>query len=300
MQRPVASVIIPAFNREAVLFRAIASIIEQSFRDWEIIVVDDGSTDQTAQAVLRLAQSEPRVRLIRHESNRGAQAARNSGIRAARGEWIAFLDSDDTWVPSSLGVRIAAACSQNVHVVHSSGFVLRFGGGDLDTFEVPALCGNVYRKLLRAAGPMFQALLVSAKAFHAIGGLDEAIVAYQEWDTAIRLAKQFEFAFVPEPTFVYDCRGRDTISKNLLRGAKGYEQIVRKHLRDIALQVGPRAVSKHYAWLSSEYRSAGDQRASLRCKKISYLWCPTPRKLLGALKRKAAVSLSVATRSEDA
>jgi glycosyltransferase involved in cell wall biosynthesis len=247
-------------------------------------VVDDGSQDATAKAVFRMAQSEPRIRLIRHEFNRGAQAARNAGIRAALGEWIAFLDSDDTWLSSSLDVRIAAARSRNVQVVHSPGFVLRFGGGERETFEVPALSGNVYRQLLRGAGPVFQALLVSAKALRAIGGLDEAIVAYQEWDTAIRLANRFEFAFVPEPTFVYDCRGKDTISKNLLRGAKGYEQILRKHLREIALQAGPRAVSEHYAWLSSEYRSAGDERASRRCRHISYLWWPSPRVPLRKLR----------------
>src|SRR5438094_3861516 len=106
---------------------------------------------------------------------------------------------------------MAAARSGNVQVVHSPGFVLRFEEGERDAFEVPALRGNVYRQLLRGAGPVFQALLVSAKALRAIGGLDEAIVAYQEWDASIRLAKKFEFGFVPEPTFVYDCRGTDTI-----------------------------------------------------------------------------------------
>lgn len=131
-------------------------------------MVDDGSQDATAKAVFRMAQSEPRIRLIRHEFNRGAQAARNAGIRAALGEWIAFLDSDDTWLSSSLDVRIAAARSRNVQVVHSPGFVLRFGGGERETFEVPALSGNVYRQLLRGAGPVFQALLVSAKALRAI------------------------------------------------------------------------------------------------------------------------------------
>jgi glycosyltransferase involved in cell wall biosynthesis len=274
---PKVSVVIPAFNRASVVGNALQSVLGQSFQELEIIVVDDGSRDGTAEAVRQIAQSEARIRLIRHEANRGAQAARNTGIRAALGEWIGFLDSDDTWVSSSLELRMAAARSRNVQVVHSAGFVLRFGGGERETFEVPALSGNVYRQLLRAAGPVFQTLLVSAKALQAIGGLDEAIVAYQEWDTAIRLAKRFEFAFVPEPTFVYDCRSMNTISKNLLRGAKGYEQILRKHLRDIALRAGPRAVSEHYARLSSEYRIAGGERASRRCRYISLLWWPSPR-----------------------
>jgi glycosyltransferase involved in cell wall biosynthesis len=282
---PKVSVVIPAFNRAAVIANAIQSVLDQSLREFEVIVVDDGSRDATAETVLRLARPDPRIRLIRHEANRGAQAARNTGIRAALGEWIAFLDSDDTWLTRSLELRLAAARSRNVCVVHSPGFVLRFGESERETFDVPALCGNVYHELLQAVGPLFQALLVRAKAFAAIGGLDEAIVAYQEWDTAIRLAKRYEFAFVPEPTFVYDCRGTDTISKNLLRGAKGYEQILRKHLRDIVLLTGPRSVSKHYAWLSSEYRMAGDQRASRRCKYISYVWWPNPHVPLRQIRK---------------
>jgi hypothetical protein len=180
---------------------------------------------------------------------------------------------------------MAAVQSRNVQVVHSGGFVLRFGGGERESFEVPALSGDIYHQLLRKPGPLFQALLVNAKALQAIGGLDEAIVAFQEWETSIRLARRFEFGFVPEPTFVYDCRGTDTISKDLLRGAKGYEQIVRKHLRDIVLHAGPRSVSEHYARLSSEYRIAGDQRAFRRCKYISYLWWPNLRMPLWRMRQ---------------
>jgi glycosyltransferase involved in cell wall biosynthesis len=284
LEIPKVSVVIPAFNRASVVGNALQSVLGQSFQELEIIVVDDGSRDETAEAVRQIAQSDARIILIRHEANRGAQAARNTGIRAALGEWIGFLDSDDTWRSSSLELRMAAARSRNVQVVHSAGVVLRFGGGERETLEVPALSGNVYRRLLREAGPVFQALLVSAKALQAIGGLDEAIVAYQEWDTAIRLAKRFEFAFVPEPTFVYDCRGTDTISKNLLQGAKGYEQILRKHFRDIALLAGPHAVSEHYARLSVEYRMGGDEAASRRCRYISFLWWPRPHVALRKLR----------------
>src|SRR5215470_5215673 len=152
---PLVSVVIPAFNRVLVIAEAIQSVLSQSFQDLEIIVVDDGSRDATSQAVSRIAQSEPRIRLIRHEVNRGAQAARNTGVRAALGGWIAFLDSDDTWLSHSVQIRLDAASSQNVHVVHSTGFILRFGGGQLETFEVPPLSGNVYNRLLREAGPVF-------------------------------------------------------------------------------------------------------------------------------------------------
>src|SRR5262249_16128748 len=84
------SVVIPTFSRAPEIANAIQSVLEQTYQDLEIIVVDDGSRDATAETVLRLARTDPRIRLIRHQSNRGAQAARNTGIRAARGEWVAF------------------------------------------------------------------------------------------------------------------------------------------------------------------------------------------------------------------
>lgn len=150
--KPIVSVIVPAFNRALALTSAVESVLRQSFQKLEIIVVDDGSRDATEETVLRMARFEPRIRLIRHESNRGAQAARNTGIRAALGEWIAFLDSDDTWVSNSLEARMAIARSRNVQVVHSPGFVLRFGGSERELFDVPALSGKVYRQVAAGAG----------------------------------------------------------------------------------------------------------------------------------------------------
>jgi glycosyltransferase involved in cell wall biosynthesis len=281
---PLISVVIPAYNREATVKHSIASVLSQSIEDLEVIVVDDGSNDNTSGLVRKIAQLDPRVRLITHASNQGAQAARNSGMRAALGDWIAFLDSDDTWLPHSLEVRMAAARSGTFHVIHSPGFMQRFGSGEQEVFEVPALRGNAYRQVLRGGSPLFPALLIRAEALQAIGGLDEAIVAYQEWETAIRLARLFEFGFVSEPTFVYDCRGTDTISKDLIRGAKGYEQIVTKHLYAIAANTGPRSVSQHYARLSYEYRKAGDDVAARRCKITSFAWWPSPLTLLRKLR----------------
>src|SRR5689334_4414907 len=185
MAVPLVSVVIPAYNRKSTIRRSIISVLAQSIKNLEVVVVDDGSNDNMSQAVGEIARADERVRLLVHGANQGAQAARNSGIRAALGEWIAFLDSDDIWLSSSLELRLAAVRSRNVQVVHSPGFVLRFGATEQETFEVPALSGHVYRELLRAPGPLFPALLASARAFEAIGTLDEAIIAYQEWDTAI-------------------------------------------------------------------------------------------------------------------
>lgn len=105
---PIVSVIIPCYNRAAIVRRAIASVRRQTFCDWELIVVDDGSDDQVElEAAVRV---DPRIRYIRHLRNRGVSAARNTGIAAARGRFVAFLDSDDEWFPKKLESQVKAVC----------------------------------------------------------------------------------------------------------------------------------------------------------------------------------------------
>src|SRR5436190_11436655 len=97
---PTVSVVIPVFNRAVAVRRAIDSVLAQTFQDFEIIVVDDGSTDDTAESVSSF--QDPRITLIRHDRKRGGSAARNTGIRSSSGAYVAFLDSDDEWLPAKL------------------------------------------------------------------------------------------------------------------------------------------------------------------------------------------------------
>src|SRR5262249_54477519 len=101
----VLTVIVPTYNRERTVPAALASVLRQTFASLRVLVVDDGSSDGTA-AVVEAAR-DPRIRLIRHESNRGAAAARNTGIRAARTRYVAFLDSDDLWAAEKLARQLA-------------------------------------------------------------------------------------------------------------------------------------------------------------------------------------------------
>ena len=103
--QPVVSVIIPVFNRPKSLVAALRSVFAQTFSEWEVIVVDDASSDESAEVALRIGQHE-RVRVLRHESNQGPSAARNTGVSAARGRYVSFLDSDDSWHPEKLRRQI--------------------------------------------------------------------------------------------------------------------------------------------------------------------------------------------------
>jgi glycosyltransferase involved in cell wall biosynthesis len=269
----LVSVIVPAYNRQKTLEKAVNSILEQTFQDLEVIIVDDASTDRTPEIADQLCQRDTRVRYLRHQQNGRAQMARNTGIKAAVGQWIAFLDSDDEWFGDSLEVRLDLAQSAQSQVVYSECYVLR-EGEPKTLFGIPPLSGNIYKQILRHPGPMFQSLLVTKAALEAIGFLDETILTYQEWETAIRLARHYEFAFLAAPTFMYDCRGSDTMSKNLLKDAQGYQQIIEKHFWEILKHLGLPGLAGHYRFLASRYQVAGHPKRAVQYRLSSLLSWP--------------------------
>jgi glycosyltransferase involved in cell wall biosynthesis len=271
MSGALVTVVVPAFNRASTIEAALRSIQQQTCSLWEAIVVDDGSADCTSDKVAALAREDARIKLRRHERNRGAQAARNTGIAEARTRWITFLDSDDEWLPQSLDLRLDAAHKNGLDVIHSDAYVIR-ENGERSLYGVPAMNGWIYTDLLKGNGPMFPSLLVAKEAFNKIGGLDERIVAMQEWETAIRLAKYNRFGFVTAPTFTWDCRGADTITKDRRRDAMGYEQVVRKHFFSMLRYAGPDALFRHYRTLSKRYLEAGARSDAFRSNVHAKLW----------------------------
>lgn len=107
MKHTLVSIIMPAFNAEKTIQKSIESILKQSYKNWELIVIDDGSTDDTKEFVERLIKKEKRIRLITNHKNIGCALSRDKGIKASNGRWIAFLDADDLWLPKKLEVQIA-------------------------------------------------------------------------------------------------------------------------------------------------------------------------------------------------
>lgn len=261
---PQISIVIPVKNRPGLIRRAITSVQKQGLQDVEIIVANDHSTDNTPLVVEEMAGSDPRIQLVHVQHGRGAQAARNLGWRSASGRWITFLDSDDELLGDSLAVRLRCARQENVAVVHSECSVLREPDPTLLPFGVPPLRGSVYAALLRSPGPVFPGLMIHQDALKHIGGLDESILSYQEWDTSIRLARDYPFAFVAQPTFIYHCHAGETISKDRLREAKGYEQVVRKHQREIIRQAGWKSMASHDFRIAKFYLAARHRLPALR------------------------------------
>ena len=282
--RPMVSVVIPAYNRAGTIAAAIESVRNQSFRELEIIVVDDGSSDATAEIAGVIAKIEPRLRVVSHPQNRGAQAARNTGILVARGEWIAFLDSDDVYYPESIEMRLDTARRTGLEIIHSACDAV--GPDGEKPFPIPPVEGDVYRALLTAPAPMFQGMIVKRELLHRIGLLSEAVPSYQEWDTSIRLAAIAPFGYVDRPTFLYDLRTRGAISRDDRRAADGYEHVVSTHWREVARVAGPHALAEHYRIVAEIRVKAADIRGAVRCAALSQLaWPLSPRRTLRLARR---------------
>lgn len=257
----LVSVIIPTYNREALLRLAVESVLGQTYDDLEVIVVDDGSEDRTGEVITSLMEEDGRLHYLRLDQKCGPLVARNVGIRAARGEVIGFLDSDDEYLPRMLerNLEMLIRAEEAVGVVHCDCYVRDEARDQVRRFGVPKLRGEVYEDLLRRPGPMFQGMLVRREVLERIGYLDEDVLpGFDEWDTAIRLARICEFAFVDEPLFIYHRHDGDTLSRDCLTSARSYIGIVEKHLEEIGKAWGPEVIADHYEVAADWAYQGGD------------------------------------------
>lgn len=239
------SVVIPAFNRARQLPACLDSVLSQTLMPREIIVIDDGSTDDTHQVAMSYVSQG--VRCFRNEKSGGAQAARNIGICNARHDWIAFQDSDDIWMQDKLESQVAALSGRAVmenFVVHCNGMKEVTEENRIEKIPMMTFAGNCHAQTLLYPGPMFQGLLVHKSKLLAIGLLDEHCPAYQEWDTAIRLAKAAEFIHIEKPLFHWRWHDEATMSKSLTRDFVGFQYVIEKHRHEILEVHGRRTWSK--------------------------------------------------------
>jgi glycosyltransferase involved in cell wall biosynthesis len=232
---PVVSVILPTFNRAHLLGRAITSVFNQTFRDFELIVVDDGSTDDTERVLGSFSSSQ--LRIVKLPRNLGPANARNVGIQAARGDFIAFQDSDDEWLPHKLdqqveaiqravGIRPVGACYSRVIFLRETNVEYFPTYNDSSLLE-----GNIYPRLLEANAVDTPALLVYRHVLNAVGGFDEHLTWLEDWDLALRIAQTYDFVFVPEPTIISHW---SIDGVNSRRDPRSWWRILNKHLESYA------------------------------------------------------------------
>ncbi len=193
------SVIIPLYNRREEIGRAIASALRQSHAPHEIVVVDDASRDGSAEAVAALGDG--RIRLLRHERNQGASAARNTGIAAATSDWIALLDSDDEWEPEKLARQLNALCAApDAPAAGVTGYVIRDYRTGEERIFVPS-AGDATLAALVWGCPLGvgSTLLARRAVFAEIGMFDADLPRLEDWEWLLRYLPVHGLAVVSDP-----------------------------------------------------------------------------------------------------
>ncbi len=192
------SVVIPVMNGEKVIDRALDSVFAQTFVNFEIIVVDDGSTDQTAKLVSQRVDN--RLTLLKHADNQGAAAARNTAIAAARGIWIAFLDSDDTWRKDKLERQIEALEKADPGTMACATGYYFHKNGRQHAFSFKSSPKEFRREIdFGCTISPGSTLVVRRQVFGEIGMFDDAFRRLEDWDWLLRYVNRYDLIFVPTP-----------------------------------------------------------------------------------------------------
>ncbi len=226
--QPLVSVIIPVYNRKDTIKKAIDSVLNQTYQNIEVLVIDDGSTDSTMDV---LNQFKGKGVLVFKQDHKGANAARNLGINHAKGEFIAFQDSDDEWLPEKLERQIAYMYSRKYEVCYCAFYLY---GKDNDEIipsnykNKEALEKNLIDILKNYNVVSTQTLVLHRKAVSEVGGFDVAMPRLQDYEYAIRLINKKKIGYVAEP-LVKVYYSENSISSNDTKLEDAYLKIIEKH-----------------------------------------------------------------------
>lgn len=204
---PLISVIIPTFNRASVLVRAIDSVLKQSYKNFELIVVDDGSTDET-KYLLSPYMDQGKLRYFKTE-NRGVSAARNFGVEKSQGEWLSFLDSDDEWLKEKLQKQLEfLKAHPTIRLVHGEELWVRNGKRVNQKKIHQKFGGFIYEKCLPLCLISPSAVMIERKLFDEMKGFDEEFIVCEDYDLWLKITSLYEVGFVSDP-IIYKYGGHE-------------------------------------------------------------------------------------------
>lgn len=249
------SIVIPVHNRAHTLPLCLDSILSQTYPNFELILVDDHSSDDSVKLIKKYQKKDKRIVLFEQPAEKkGAQAARNTGIKNSQYDWIMFNDSDDTWVPNKIEKELNLLKSLNYNsdtVIYSDCILYNPETKEEKYWNITGISPeNSYIQLLEQTGPMFQSLLCSKQHLIEINYLDESIPNYQEWDTSIRLAKNGKFYPIKEALFIYYIGANDTMSKCIDKNFIGLVNILMRNKAEFIRELG---LKKYKHQLAEKY-----------------------------------------------
>lgn len=283
MPSPLVSIIIPAFNASVFIEGTIRSALAQTYAPTELIVVDDGSTDDTAARVAALAARHPTIRLIR-QSNAGVAAARNTAVAHARGSYIALLDADDLWHPEKLARQVAHARRAGSHVgmvycwfrrIDETG--RQFGHRSQGEAEGDVACALTLRNLVgNGSVPLY-----SAHALRTVGPFltredQRGAQGADEWEMQVRVAERFETVLVRECLVFYrQCRSSVTAdTRSMRRSVSDVLRRIRTRNPHMPASVFRWSRAQVYRYLGRRAREGGRRGQALVCSGLAALLDP--------------------------
>jgi len=284
---PEVTVVIPTRGRWRLLSVTLASALAQEGVDHEVVVVDDGSRDETAARLAELR--DERVRVVSNERPRGVAAARNRALAEARGEWVAFLDDDDLWSPGKLRAQLAAAGATGADFTYAAAVVV---GDRYVPFHAPMLPDpeTLAEDLLTAnVVPAGSSNVVArAELLRAVGGVDERFAELDDWDLWLRLAHAGRAAACPEVLVAYVEHAANMPAAFHTDLAAELDLLVRKHAAaDPPIRVQPDR--RDFArWVARGHGRAGRRLAAARTYAAAALRHRTPADTLRAMRVLAA------------
>ena len=259
---PAVSIIIPAYNREASIALAVESVLRQSWTDFELIIVDDCSTDGTRAVAEGLG--DPRIRVAQTPENCGASGARNFGASLARADWVAFQDSDDEWLPEKLRKQMdrleqmadADACYCGMVIVGEADDPddARPEVSYLPDRSIQTTEGDIHDILFFYSLISTQTLIVRRTLFERLGGFDESLLSLVDWELSIRMSEGRRIAFVDEPLVVQNFSD-NSLTRDQEKRLQSRRQVTRKHHE--AFTRRPAAFVKQYRSIAGAARRLG-------------------------------------------
>ena len=254
---PKVSVIIPTYNRPELLEKAIFSVLSQTFQDFELLIVDDASTENCRDIVNGF--KDDRIKYIRNEHNKGIAAVRNIGVKNSSGEYIAFLDDDDEWLPHKLEKQVELLDQSNAQLgaVYTGTFSYDGASEKILRETKPRFRGEILKELLLYNFIVTSSTLFKRSCFEKVGYYDENLSFAEDYDMWIRIAKVFEFDYVGEPLIRYRIH-QNKLTKNYEAVISGLELLLTKHHE--LFSKNERAYSDYKLRLGIFYCYNGDTR----------------------------------------
>ena len=225
----MVSVIIPTYNRASLLSRAIESVMNQTFKDFELIIIDDGSTDNTRDTVEGFQRMDARVKYLRQENSGTPASPLNTGINNSQGEYLAFLDDDDEWLPQKLEKQITLfqiSKKPNVGIIGCGCFMIR--GNKIKTYEFPATDNIIKLLLNKSVFLSCSSTVMKKEVFNKLGKFDETFRLFFARDMWLRICQDYDFDFVDEPLYKYYIHGSNLSRKDSLREAAELDRLINK------------------------------------------------------------------------